>query len=57
MLYDTLTRWVTSLKPEELEVVRSDPAYLTSRMYLHICSEWLIVMEYATTRLSISSGS
>jgi Mg2+ and Co2+ transporter CorA len=52
ILYDALTHWVASLKPEELEIVGSDPGYLTSRMYLHICSEWLIVMEYATTRLS-----
>jgi Mg2+ and Co2+ transporter CorA len=51
-LYEAFTNWATSLKPEELETTASDPAFLTSRLYLHICSEWLIVMEYATTRLS-----
>ena len=51
-LYHAFTDWATSLKPEELETVSSDPAFLTSRIYPHICSEWLIVMEYATTRIS-----
>ena len=51
-IYDAFTQWAARIKSEELQVLETDPAFLTSRIYLHILSEWLLVFEYATTRLS-----
>ena len=50
--YEAFIDWAMHLTPEELETVALDPAYLTSHMYVLIFSEWLIVLEYAATRLS-----
>ena len=50
--YEAFIRWCTAIEPKAIATALSDPAFLMIHMAFAVLSDWLIVVEYAKTRLS-----
>ena len=44
--------WMNLMTAEEIEAIPSDPRVFFRKLLMIICSEWLIMIKYATTRLT-----
>lgn len=49
---DDFIHWVTSMNTEQLRTLKRDPEYITSPVYDFMTSQWLLLFDFITTRLS-----
>ena len=51
-LFEDVIYWTSSMNEEEIKALATDPRVLARKPLFLICSEWLIMIKYATLRLS-----
>lgn len=49
--FNQIANWAIQMGRENLDLVSREPELFVSEMYRVICSQWLAVLEYTTTRL------